>query len=383
MISTRGSCSGRPCALQSASHHGRQQCKATTPSRRAVGCPLCVQRRHTFGRPSPALGMPLRTPAKVSASSQHQPQTVRQHRQPYTETIKASFQSVQSKAASVAAALLLSVAMLTAPAGAADFAATGICLLGNCKGALAGCLADGTCLENLACLQRCNGRPDEAGCQARCADLYKNEAVDKFNTCAVSVNKCVPQRDDGDRAYPVPPEESLDKEFDLNMVTGTWFITAGLNPIFDDFDCQEHFFSVPEPGKLYVRINWRVPKGNDFVERNTVQTFEQRPDNPAILLNHDNDFLNYEDDWYILSSRPDEYYVVYYKGNNDAWKGYGGATVYTRDRQLPEKYIPEFREAVARAGLNWDDFQATDNSCRPHPFPNNLEASANPGTFTD
>jgi len=30
---------------------------------------------------------------------------------------------------------------------------------------LATCIADPECLENLACLQLCNGRKDEAGCQ--------------------------------------------------------------------------------------------------------------------------------------------------------------------------------------------------------------------------
>lgn len=57
---------------------------------------------------------------------------------------------------------------------------------------------------------------------------------------------------------------------------GRWFITAGLNPLFDTFDCQVHYFGVPEPGKLYGKINWRIPKANkDFIERSTVQTFDQ------------------------------------------------------------------------------------------------------------
>ncbi len=51
---------------------------------------------------------------------------------------------------------------------------------------------------------------------------------------------------------------------------------------------------------------------------------------PAYLRNDNNKYLNYTDDWYILASKPDEYVVIYYRGNNDAWKGYGGATVYTR-----------------------------------------------------
>lgn len=35
------------------------------------------------------------------------------------------------------------------------------------QGALARCVADGECLENLVCLQLCNGKPDESACQVR------------------------------------------------------------------------------------------------------------------------------------------------------------------------------------------------------------------------
>ncbi len=52
------------------------------------------------------------------------------------------------------------------------------------------------------------------------------------------------------RCHPlqVPPECARDKNFDLSMFTGRWYITAGLNPLFDTFPCQEHFFGNPEPG---------------------------------------------------------------------------------------------------------------------------------------
>ena len=46
----------------------------------------------------------------------------------------------------------------------------------------------------------------------------------------------------------MPPECARDKNFDLSKFTGRWYITAGLNPLFDTFPCQEHFFGVPEPG---------------------------------------------------------------------------------------------------------------------------------------
>ena len=42
---------------------------------------------------------------------------------------------------------------------------TGDCLLQNCKAELAGCLADEKCVESLACLNVCFGKPDEADCQ--------------------------------------------------------------------------------------------------------------------------------------------------------------------------------------------------------------------------
>lgn len=59
---------------------------------------------------------------------------------------------------------------------------------------------------------------------------------------------------------------------------------------------------------------------------------------PAYLRNDNNEYLHYTDDWYILASKPDQYVVIYYKGNNDAWKGYGGATVYTRSALITPRF---------------------------------------------
>ncbi len=257
----------------------------------------------------------------------------------------------------------------------------GTCLLANCQAALAGCLADGQCAANLICLNACSGRPDETACQIRCGDKYSDSAIDAFNKCAVSDKKCVPQRVD-EGVFPVPPDCAQDSAFDLSSFTGRWYITAGLNPLFDIFDCQAHFFAAPDPGKLVGRINWRIPAGvaaggaPDFTERSTVQTFVQDEANPAHLANHGNEYLHYEDDWYVLASKPDSYVLVYYIGNNDAWRGYGGAVVYTRAASLPPDLIPELSAAVEGAGLKWADFALTDNSCGPHPPPETLAEKA-------
>lgn len=98
-----------------------------------------------------------------------------------------------------------------------------------------------------------------------------------------------------------------------------------------------------------------------------LQTFNQDASNPGILYNHGNEYLHYQDDWYILASKPNDYVFVYYKGTNDAWSGYGGATVYTKTRELDPALIPELSKAAESAGLKWADFKLTDNSCKPHP----------------
>jgi violaxanthin de-epoxidase len=51
--------------------------------------------------------------------------------------------------------------------------------------------------------------------------------------------------------------------------------------------------------------------------------------------------LHYQDDWYTIDYAADgnkegtpPFAFVYYQGENDAWIGYGGAVMYTRDNKL-------------------------------------------------
>jgi len=163
------------------------------------------------------------------------------------------------------------------------------------------------------------------------------------------------------------------KEFNTNLWNGRWYITAGQNELFDRFPCQVHFFTETEPGKFYGKLNWRIqePDGEYFT-RDAVQEFYQDPKLPGHLINHDNDYLHYEDDWYIIDYAADDnkegvppFAFVYYRGANDAWVGYGGAVVYTRDSKLPEELIPRLREAAKKVNFDYDkDFVATDNTCK-------------------
>ena len=108
------------------------------------------------------------------------------------------------------------------------------------------------------------------------------------------------------------------------------------------------------------------PNGQ-FYERTDLQRFVQEPAKPAMLLNHGNTVLHYEDDWYIAAFKPEAYALVYYRGRNDAWDGYGGAVLYTRAPTVDAAYVPELEAAAAKLGLRWSDFVETDNTCGPAP----------------
>ncbi|PKI36003.1 hypothetical protein CRG98_043578 [Punica granatum] len=280
--------------------------------------------------------------------------------------LKGWSQSHAIKLATLVACLFL----IIPSADAVDALKTCACLLKECRVELAKCIANPGCAASVACLQTCNNRPDETECQIKCGDLFENSTVDEFNECAVSRKKCVPRKADVGE-FPVPDPAIVVKSFNINDFSGKWFISSGLNPTFDTFDCQLHEFHV-ESGKLIGNLSWRIrtPDGG-FFTRSAVQRFVQTPQQPGLLENHDNEYLHYQDDWYILSAKtenkPDDYIFVYYRGRNDAWDGYGGAVVYTRSKVLPESIVPELERAAKSVGRDFGKFIRTDNSCGPEP----------------
>lgn len=269
------------------------------------------------------------------------------------------------------ATILIIFTLLVIPnANAVDALKTCACLLKECRVELAKCIANPSCAANIACLQTCNNRPDEIECQIKCGDLFENSVVDEFNECAVSRKKCVPRKSDVGE-FPAPNPADLVQNFNMNDFNGKWFITSGLNPTFDAFDCQVHEFHT-ESDKLVGNLSWRIrTPDTGFFTRLAVQKFVQDPKYPGILYNHDNEFLHYQDDWYILSSKiennPDDYVFVYYRGRNDAWDGYGGAVVYTRSAVLPESIVPELKRAAQSINRDFNQFIKTDNTCGPEP----------------
>ncbi|XP_058002621.1 violaxanthin de-epoxidase, chloroplastic-like [Hevea brasiliensis] len=156
-------------------------------------------------------------------------------------------------------ASILACALLVIPsADAVDALKTYTCLLKECRLELAKCIANPACAANIACLQTCNNWPDETECQIECGDLFENSVVDELNECAVSRKKCVPRKSDVGE-FPVPDPAVLVKSFNIAVAdfNGKWYITSGLNPTFDTFDCQLHEFHT-ESNKLVGNLSWRI-----------------------------------------------------------------------------------------------------------------------------
>uniref|UniRef100_A0A7S4WHS9 VDE lipocalin domain-containing protein n=1 Tax=Alexandrium monilatum TaxID=311494 RepID=A0A7S4WHS9_9DINO len=259
------------------------------------------------------------------------------------------------------------------------------CLLSKCQLPLAKCVLNPNCAANLTCIIGCSNLPDEKTCQIKCGDNFENDVVGEFNACALSGKKCVPQRpDEGpmpgqtkwtpvNGRYPVPPADSISQDFEVSKMTGAWYISAGLNPLFDTFNCQAHFFegmapTDSSPGRLLGKINWRIsePDG-EFLTKSTVQSFLQT--SPGVLENHNNEYLHYQDDWYILDHGFEDdpelgFVLVYYRGQNDAWAGYGGGTLYTRKKTIPPEILDRVCDAAARANVPFYKYWTiTDNRC--------------------
>ena len=79
--------------------------------------------------------------------------------------------------------------------------------------------------------------------------------------------------------------------------------------------CHCQFFGGSNFAKLFWCVN--EPEGEFFTK--DLRYFIQDPKNPAHLINHDNDYLHYKDDWYILDAEKDSHFLVDDKGSNDAW----------------------------------------------------------------
>ncbi|EOD38154.1 hypothetical protein EMIHUDRAFT_200654 [Emiliania huxleyi CCMP1516] len=242
------------------------------------------------------------------------------------------------------------------------------CVVEHCGAQLARCLADTACRGWSLCNAGCGLGTEALACNQRCADLHTplrgSPAIDAFSICTISDHHCVPQR----RQRCAVPRNTL-PALELAAFEGDWWVTRGLNPIFDCFDCQRHTFSLGaagEPKRLHGALRYSVkrdlhcsfPQRCEYVRREVNQSFAQS-NATGHLANHGNPpaQLHYADDWYVIAHRPETYILVYYCGCNDADCGYSGAVLYTRSRSGALDAADKAAVAAAARAAGVDGFE--------------------------
>jgi violaxanthin de-epoxidase len=264
-------------------------------------------------------------------------------------------------------------------------------------------------------------------------DLYQSPLLDAFTECTLTDHACYPPLASDPRYPPLDrrPEQLWqsnllsEPEKLSNLFTGMWYLSAGLNPAFDTFDCQTHEFSKPNAnvknggiliadatfsyriqlsndGKWFPRTGDKrltlvyedssfIPNGkwrgwdqglkwgidsfldehydNDVKSKSLPASSTPINDNvnvntksPRLVLTLRPDLMNYKDDWVVLQSSP-EYIVLLYHGTNSAWEGYGGLNVYTRTRTISDTLKRDVERGLSKVNLSLRDLTIVDNSC--------------------
>jgi violaxanthin de-epoxidase len=311
------------------------------------------------------------------------------------------------------------------------------CVANSCSTELKECLADPTCTKGLTCFVRCvvNSKQEHAGegvCQQRCMDLYENTLLKRFTECSITENKCYPALP-ADIRYPAfdssnrlalwQPDLIESPSKLQQLLRGRWYISAGLNPAFDCFQCQAHDFYPPstkaappnnagenriiavvadatfsyrvqqEDGlyratagdkRLALETTADADSGNSasphlrfdpskrwgidsFVssDSNDITTTASTTAGRRLVLTLRPSLMDYRDEWVVLASVPDRFFIVAYSGSNAAWEGYGGLNVYTRSCDVDAELVPAIEKGLAKVGLSLNDLTVIDNNCSP------------------
>jgi violaxanthin de-epoxidase len=257
-------------------------------------------------------------------------------------------------------------------------------------------------------------------------DLYQSPLLDAFTECSLTDHACYPPLVSDPRYPPLLHPEQLwqsnlssEPQTLQNLFNGRWYLSAGLNPAFDTFDCQAHDFSRPNANvkngnggvpiadatfsyrvqlsenKWFTRtgdkrltlvnddstcvhdgkwrgfeqgLKWGIDSFLDENHEDNIGYLPAAPNNnvetksPRLVLTLKPELMNYKDDWVVLQSSP-EYIVLLYRGTNSAWEGYGGLNVYTRTRTISDSFKRDVDRGLSKVNLSLRDLTIVDNSC--------------------
>jgi hypothetical protein len=185
--------------------------------------------------------------------------------------------------------------------------------------------------------------------------------------------KCVAQYPDDGKCrvnYDTDGQKNLTT---MDTIYGSWWVTKGLNPHYDNFPCQHNRYHFDSAQNASVNnVTWVNTFEKDPSLIGIVPTVTVDPKQPGVFV-HLYPTLNQTEPWTVISKPHPDFAMMLWCGENPVLK-YAGGILLSKSKNYADmpKWVEEiFREAVAKHGLDWDkDLFINDNSkCEDDPTP--------------
>ncbi|KAI8915562.1 hypothetical protein EDD86DRAFT_287 [Gorgonomyces haynaldii] len=251
----------------------------------------------------------------------------------------------------VASALLVNAAIVQHPKSEQNV----LCIATQCLGQVLACQGDSSCKSTLSCIQACKTE----ACTIQCNLLPPpNEKLSKLVNCFFEKG-CI-------SAPKNPPQCPRPKEYirnpGLDLITGDWFVSRGLSPVYDQFQCQKmNIHAVNSTFSQYDYYLAAAPGQERFIPCQ-VQT---KPGIDYLVTSYTiGDFLQGTDEWYLLD-RTDDFLLIYYCGSAKGTAPYQGGIIMSKSQSsdIPKDVLDRFEIAInkTQTGVVLSDFVINDN----------------------
>jgi len=228
------------------------------------------------------------------------------------------------------------------------------CLATHCAGACGKCFTNKKCIQAVFCNAKCQGQPEEDGCDLLCELTYgyNNTAYTNVLKCATS-NNCLPVNKNDGKCL-AKDSDTVRNITTMQQVAGKWWILSGLNcgqdetwpGGFDYFPCQRDDFVLFDDDYWLDYIAYCGGK-NDSCSTPIVKTVANATISAPGVMRHDYldaPLLPQLEFWRVLSYPHPDWMLYIYCGTTPINEYAGGSVVSRASRTLAD--IPKWIEDI-------------------------------------
>lgn len=225
------------------------------------------------------------------------------------------------------------------------------CMNKYCKKHIKQCVYDENCRMTFSCMVSCGMKNQK--CIFNC--LYDNEdpVFDNMMKCIVTDHKCmsIPSPKPTVTCKP-PPASNLARNFDVEKLSGTWYIVRGKNQIYDCFGCQNTTFHASSRNGVYFAYNYLKHE----TQIDTIRPWNESTPASGVLRYESTQMgRTTVSQWRILDFDSDFIYT-YYCGSITNNYFYEGSVVYSKSKAISEETINRIVKVATSIGYDLNDY---------------------------